>query len=172
MATRAPLWLRPVHQWFFFWERVISSVYRVVAVVLAALATTTVASWALPIAWFIVAPCALAIWIGLAVLQEHDERVSLPVDSAFLSMLNRHVTPLLASQGFDRFASSGPTRAHASREESFIYQSSNDPKVIFIYRDPLAMMLGVDGHNLPLTGDHEMDAKAIVRELQRQERSS
>jgi len=165
MVTRPPLWLRPVHQWFFFWERAISSIDRVVAVLVGAAVTAALASLVLPLAWYIVAPLALVIWIGLAVLQEHDQRVSLPVDPGFLSEMNRHVTPLLASRGFVDFHSFGPCRARASREESFIYQSSNGSDVIFISRDPLAKVLNVDGRRLPLTGDHKADARAVAQTL-------
>ena len=170
MSERAPLWLRPIHQWFFFWEHTIASIYRVVAVVVAAVITISVLAWLLQISWLVLTPLAFAAWVGLAIVQEHDERVSLPVDPAFLSMLDTHVTPALAAQGFDHFDASGPCRAHASRTESFLYQSSRRPEIIFIYRDPLAMTLQVSGTTdsttFDLTGDAEADAIAVLRSLQ------
>ena len=35
----APLWLRPIHTWFFWWEVVVPSLYRVAAVAVGAAAT-------------------------------------------------------------------------------------------------------------------------------------
>ena len=69
------LW--PVHAWFFLWERVVPSMYRVVATGLGALATAIVVV-TVGVHPLLAAPLSLFGWIGLAIAQEHDERVLLP----------------------------------------------------------------------------------------------
>jgi multisubunit Na+/H+ antiporter MnhB subunit len=82
----ATLFLRSVHAWFFHWERVVPSLYRVVATGLAALATAIVLL-AVGMHPLLAGPVALLGWVALAVAQEHDERVLLPPDGAFVAAL-------------------------------------------------------------------------------------
>jgi len=82
----ATVFLRPVHAWFFLWERRLPSLYRVVATGLAALGTAAVlAGVGMPP--LLAAPLSLGGWVALAVAQEHDERVLLPPDQVFVAAL-------------------------------------------------------------------------------------
>lgn len=87
----ATFFLRPVHAWFFLWERVVPSLYRVVATGLAAFATAPLLT-IVGLHPLLAAPISLAVWIGLAVAQEHDERILLPPNRAFLSALTEAVS--------------------------------------------------------------------------------
>ena len=117
----APFWLRPIHQWFFWWEVVVPSIYRVVAVAVAATVSTAllVAAGVHPL---VGAPVALVVCIGLAVVQEHDERVMLPVDPEFHQQLRKLVDPVLAERGFVFNGASGPCRARSDRTDVFLYE--------------------------------------------------
>jgi hypothetical protein len=83
--------LRPVHAWFFLWERIVPSVYRVVATGLASIATAVLlgVAGANPLIAF---GLCVPAWIGLAVWQEHDERVLLPPDLEFVAALTDAVS--------------------------------------------------------------------------------
>jgi len=125
VADSAPLWLRPIHRWFFWWEFVVPSIYRVLAVGVAAVLTAAgLMLVGLPL--LIGAPIALATWIGLAVIQEHDERVVLPVDAEFLRALRDRVEPLLARHGFEFHGATGPCRARADRAETFLFERPHE----------------------------------------------
>ena len=86
LLINATFFLRPVHAWFSFWDRIVPSIYRVVATGLAALATASVLRL-VGVKLIVGAPASLAAWIGLAVAQEHDQRILLPPDRAFVSAL-------------------------------------------------------------------------------------
>ncbi len=125
-TERPPLMLRPIHSWFFFWEDIIPSLYRVVAVGVAAAITAAGLVFAARVGWFIAVPVATALWIGLAVIQEHDERVTLDVDSAFLALLREQADPVLAAAGFVYRDASGPQRARMARSDTFLYEVPGD----------------------------------------------
>lgn len=86
----ATVLLRPVHAWFFFWERRVPSLYRVVAIGLAATATALVLV-AVGMPLLLAGPLSLGGWVALAVAQEHDERVLLPPDHSFVDALTAAV---------------------------------------------------------------------------------
>jgi len=100
------LW--PVHAWFFLWERVVPSMYRVVATGLGALATAIVVV-TVGVHPLLAAPLSLFGWIGLAIAQEHDERVLLPPCQGFVDALGVAVAepPL----GLVVYSAHGPRRA-------------------------------------------------------------
>lgn len=91
--------LRPAHGWFFLWEEVIPSLYRVIAVVVAAV-ITAVLLVLVGLPWWAAVPGGGALWIGLAIVQEHDERVPRPVDQAFVHAVRERVEPVLPAAGF------------------------------------------------------------------------
>lgn len=62
----ATFFLRPVHAWFSFSDRVVPSIYRVVATGLAALATAFVLKL-VGVKLLVGGPASLATWIALAV---------------------------------------------------------------------------------------------------------
>lgn len=102
--------LRPLHAWFFHWERVVPSRYRVVARGLAALASALLLLRGFhPL---LAAPVSLAAWIGLAVAQDHDQRTRLPPDQAFVAALTVAVSapPLALAIG----NAHGPSRASSN----------------------------------------------------------
>ena len=84
------------------------------------------------------APIALIVWIGLAVVQEHDERVTLPVDAEFHSRLRELVDPVLAQRGLLFNSAMGPCRARSERTEVFLYErpdASEGCVDLWIHRD-------------------------------------
>ena len=109
--------LRPVHAWFFHWERVVPSLYRVVATGLASLATTLVLIL-LGFHRVLAAPVSLAAWIGLAVAQDHDQRTRLPPDQAFVAALTDALSapPLALAIG----DAHGPSRARPQRWDTMV----------------------------------------------------
>lgn len=125
----ATVFLRPVHAWFLHWERVVPSLYRVVATGPAALATAALL-FAAGVHPLLAAPASLLGWIALAVAQEHDERVLLPPDRAFVAALTDAVAGPPLALSVD--TAHGPRR---SRPEVW------DSMVVLTPRD-------VDGHPL------------------------
>lgn len=115
--------LRPVHTWFFFWERVAPSVYRVVATGLAALATAIVLAVA-GLRPLRAAGLSLPAWIGLAIAQEHDERVRLPPDEEFVSALAEAVAREPLALTVER--ADGPGRARRERWDTSAVLSAGD----------------------------------------------
>ena len=153
-SERAPVWLRPVHRWFFFWEDVVPSVYRVVAVVFGAAITAVVVVVATTVGWLVAAMMAMVGWIGLAVLQDHDLVVHLDVIGEFQDLLREQADPVLARAGFTFNHASGPTRARRDRSDTFLYESV-DPEGegcidLWIHRDRCGgqMEVSVDGRRL------------------------
>ena len=121
-ADRPPLLLRPIHWWFFRWEELIPSLYRVVAVVMAAAITAVVLSF-VGLPWWLAMPVAAALWVGLAVVQEHDERVPRPVDEWFVQAVRERVEPVLTTVGFTfNFASAGQ-RARGYTADVVLYEA-------------------------------------------------
>ena len=113
----ATVFLRPVHTWFFHWERVVPSLYRVVATGLAAL-VTAVSLVAVGVHAFLAAPLSLLGWIALAVAQEHDERVLLPPDRAFVAGLADAVAAPPLGLSVDH--AHGPRRARAEPWDTMV----------------------------------------------------
>lgn len=113
--------LRPVHAWFFLWERLVPSLYRVVATGLAALATVVLLT-ALGFHPVAAAPISLAAWIGLAVAQEHDARTRRPPDRAFVAALTDAVAgpPLALSVAIAH----GPRRARPEAWDTMVVLTS------------------------------------------------
>ena len=151
-GARAPWWLRPVHRWFFWWEDLVPSLYRVIAVAVGAALTAVILRVAGVPLWIGV-PLALPVWIGLAIAQEHDERVMLPVDPVFLGHLRELVDPVLGARGFVFNNATGPCRARPDRDEVFLYvasESDDDWAYVQIERDVEArrMWVAVDGRPL------------------------
>ncbi|MCP3851896.1 MAG: hypothetical protein GY745_08010 [Actinomycetia bacterium] len=64
-SEKAPVWLRPIHWWFFLWEDIIPSLYRVVAVAVGAGITTSLAVAATGTMGLVGLPPAVLAWIGL-----------------------------------------------------------------------------------------------------------
>lgn len=124
--------LRPVHAWFFLWERVVPSLYRVVATGLAA-PVTAVILVAVGVHPVLAAPLSLLGWIALAVAQDHDERVLLPPDSVFVSAL----TDVLGTPPFllSLASAHGPARARPESWGTMIVLDAPDDD-----RHPLAGM--------------------------------
>lgn len=117
--------LRPLHAWFFFWERVVPSLYRVVATGLAALATALLLT-TLGLHPLLVLPASLAGWIGLAIAQEHDERILLPADQAFVDALRDAVSvpPLALSIA----VAHGPKRARSEPWDTMVVLIADGPE--------------------------------------------
>lgn len=114
--------LRPVHAWFFFWERVVPSLYRVVATGLAA--TATAVALALVGADPLLAlGVSVALWIGLAIGQEHDERVALPPDREFVTALTDAVSK--APLALKVELAHGPKRARPEAWDTFAVLSAD-----------------------------------------------
>jgi hypothetical protein len=121
-ADRPPVLLRPLHAWFFFWERVNPSVCRVLAVIIpAALFSALLVGAGLP-RW-LAAPVAIVLWIGLAVLQEHDERVVRSVDEDFLNALRERADPILTRAGFNFISASSGSRARPDDGDVILYET-------------------------------------------------
>lgn len=123
--------VRPVHAWFFFWERVVPPLYRVVATGLAALVTAALLA-AAGLHPLVAAGLSLPVWIGLAIAQEHDERVLLPPDGDFLSALVEAVSPTPPALTVEQ--AHGPRRA---RPEAW---------------DTMIVLSAIDAHDHPLAG--------------------
>lgn len=119
----ATMLLRPVHAWFFFWERVVPSLYRVVATGLAALATAVILI-AVGVHPLLAAPVALLGWIALAVAQEHDERVLLPPDPAFVAALTDAVAAPPLAISVD--TAHGPRRARPEVWDTMVVLTPHD----------------------------------------------
>ncbi len=164
---RSPLWLWPVHRWFWMWDQIIPSIYRVMAVVVAAAMTSFVVIAATDLWWWAVVLPALAGWAGIAILQEHDERVHLSVDVDFERELRARLDQLLSGRGYAPLQSNGPCRARPERTDSFTYGGGGpDDETIFIYRDRAGGMIEVSGPgstvDIVSSGDAAQDAAAVT----------
>lgn len=126
-SERAPVWLRPVHRWFFFWEALVPSVYRVVAVAIGAAITAVVVVVPTGVSWLAAATLTTVGWIVLAVIQDHDEGVHLDVIGEFRNLLREQADPVLARDGFSFNHASGPARAQRDRSDTFLYEAA-DPE--------------------------------------------
>ena len=177
----APLLLRPLHRWFWFWERRISSVYRVVAVLVAALFSAWIVVL-VGVPYYVAVPIAIAAWIGLAVAQEHDERVTLPIDQEFYDRLRYHVDPVVAAAGLSFDAAIGANRARGGAE-TFTYQHHDEDEILWIFRNRSERVMGLsvwaddfdaEPSSLPddlvervtTVSDAESDAQAIASALE------
>ncbi|HVM12785.1 MAG TPA: hypothetical protein VM287_00440 [Egibacteraceae bacterium] len=174
-VDRAPLLLRPIHGWFFFWERVIPSLYRVVAVVVAMVISAALLVLAgLP--WWVAVPIGAALWVGLAVVQEHDERVPRPVDEVFVRAVRERVEPVLVAAGFTFNSASGGQRARRDTADVVLYEAEpgRHPSLgegdspcldLWIRRDARAgtMEVSVGWHDLEalIEGDRELAARVM-----------
>lgn len=174
-VDREPLLLRPVHGWFFFWERVVPSLYRVVAVVVAAAISAVVLVLA-GAPWWLAVPIAAALWVGLAVVQEHDERVPRPVDEVFVRAVRERVEPVLVAAGFTFNSASGGQRARRGTTDVVLYEAEpgRHPSLgegdspcldLWIRRDARAgtMEVTVGWHDLEslVEGDSELAARVV-----------
>lgn len=153
VEEQPPLVLRPLHVWFQFWEDVIPSLYRVIAVAVAAIVTAVLMGLITSVHWLLALVLATAGWIVLAIIQEHDERVVLDVDSEFLGQLRTQVEPVLARAGFAFRTASGPTRARRDRSDTFLFEADGDGDCIdlWIHRSRSAggaLEVLVDGRSL------------------------
>lgn len=124
---RPPLVLRPFHGWFHLWERIIPSLYRVVAVAAGTVITAALVVLVTRAHWLLVLVLAVVGWIALAIGQEHDERVVLDVDGEFLSLLRRHADPVLNRAGYVFKNASGPARASRDRSDTILYEIDDVP---------------------------------------------
>ncbi|MDJ0664923.1 MAG: hypothetical protein QNJ75_10200 [Acidimicrobiia bacterium] len=150
---RPPFALRPVHRWFLLWEDVVPSLYRVIAVAVAAAITGILLMLVTPVHWLGALLIAVAIWIAVAIVQELDGRVVLPVDEQFLSGLRTLVDPVLARAGFVFRNASGPARARSDRTDTFLYEADSSEGCIdlWIRRSRLpggALQVQIDGRPL------------------------
>lgn len=109
--------LRPVHEWFFLWEQITPALYRVIAVGVGALVTVVVLV-GLELHPLVAVGLALMLWIGLAIAQEHDERVRLPPDPDFVAALTKAV--LVPPPGLKVRRAIGPGRARREDWDSLI----------------------------------------------------
>lgn len=107
--------LRPVHAWFFVWENVVP-VYRVVAVAVAA-GVTAVILVALGMNPLLAVVVSLAAWVGLAIAQEHDERVMLAPDRNFVETLEAAASRAPLFLRIDH--ATGPCRARRGSYDFF-----------------------------------------------------
>lgn len=99
------------------------SAYRVVAVAVGAAITSVVVVLTARVRWLVTAPLATVGWIALAVVQEHDERVCLGVDSEFRELLREQADPVFARSGFTFNGAFGPCRARSDRSDAFLYEA-------------------------------------------------
>ena len=114
--------LGPLHRWFFLWEEIIPSLYRVVAVVVAG-AVTAGLLVLVGAPWWAALPVSGVLWIGLAVVQEHDQRVERPVDEEFLQALRERAEPVLQAAGFTFHSASGGQRARRDSTDVVLYEA-------------------------------------------------
>ncbi|MEM8925600.1 MAG: hypothetical protein AAGD35_19010 [Actinomycetota bacterium] len=122
------------------------SIYRVLAVAVAASATAA-SLFVVGVPLLVGVPLALVVWIGLAIVQEHDERVTLPVDAEFYAHLREFVDPVLAPHGLAFSSSFGPCRARGDRTEVFLYErpaTSEGYIDLWIHRDRAEGTMRVD----------------------------
>ncbi|MGB5187053.1 MAG: hypothetical protein WBO84_08000 [Acidimicrobiia bacterium] len=171
----APVWLQPVHRWFFFWEDMVPSVSRVVAVAIGAAITSVVVVVTTKIKGLVTVPLATVGWIALGVAQEHDARVHLGVDGEFLDLLRDQVDPVLARAGFTFNSAFGPCRARPGRSDTFLYEAA-DPNGngcidVWIRRDRFdgKMEVSVDGHRLERLVALRGDPQCATRVTQAEE---
>jgi hypothetical protein len=68
-------------------------------------------------------PIGAALWVGLAVLQEHDERVPRPVDEVFVRAVRERVEPVLVAAGFTFSSASGGQRARRDTTDVVLYEA-------------------------------------------------
>jgi hypothetical protein len=129
----ATVFLRPIHAWFFFWERIVPSLYRVIATGLAALSTAALLT-AVDLHPLLAAPISLAVWIGLAIAQEHDDRVLMPPDRAFVSALTDALSPAPPALTVDQ--AHGPRRSRSEAWDTLVVLSASGAQ-----DHPLAGML-------------------------------
>ncbi|MFN3214927.1 MAG: hypothetical protein ACE367_00350 [Acidimicrobiales bacterium] len=136
--------LRPVHAWFFVWEDVLPSVYRVVAVVsAAALTTLALRAFGIGPTWLVAIAATLA-WIALAVAQEHDERVCVPVDQRFVDALRECLDPVMAGHGWTFGSATGGCRARKETATTVVYDHhGGSHRMAWIVRDAAAGTLDV-----------------------------
>lgn len=121
----APVWLRPIHWWFFWWEEIIPSLYRVVAVGVGAVITATALALIAGTGWVVASLLATVGWIVLAILQDRDQRVHLDVNDEFQALLRDRADPALARAGFVFNLAQGPCRARSDRSDTFLYEADN-----------------------------------------------
>ncbi len=163
-SPTVPKWL---HQWFWLWEDLVRGPYRVAAVATAAGATASVLAKLTPLRWGYSAPVSLAAWIGLAIAQEHDEQVTLPIDKDFLEALHTYVTPVVAPAGFS-FSYTNPTNRARGGPETFVYEAerqNEDVEIIWIYRDREIRTLGISTW-APFDGPHTVVSQEIADRFQ------
>lgn len=137
-----PKWL---HRWFWLWEDLAPGVYRVGAVISGAGITAAVLAKLTPVRWWLAAAASLATWIGLAIAQDHDERVTLPIDEDFLRELRTQVDPVVAGAGYS-FEYADPANRARGGAEVFVYEVDRNDEfsdVIRIYRDRTKRILGI-----------------------------
>jgi hypothetical protein len=158
-----------VHRWFFFWEDMVPSVYRVVAVAIGAAITSVVVVVTTKFKGLVAAPLATVGWIALGVVQEHDERVHLDVDGEFRDLLRDQVDPVLARAGFTFSGAFGPCRARSDGSDSFLYEAA-DPNGygcidVWVRRDRFdgRMTMSIDGHRLERLVASHGDAELAAR---------
>jgi hypothetical protein len=135
--------LRPVHAWFFVWEDVLPSVYRVVAVVsAAALTTLALRAFGTGPTWLVAIAATLA-WIALAVAQEHDERVRVPVDQRFVDALRECLDPVMAGHGWTFGSATSGCRARKDTATTVVYDHDGSHGIAWIIRNASAGTLDV-----------------------------
>ena len=88
--------------------------YRVVAVAVGAVIAATVVVLTTTVGWFVAVPLATVGWIVLAVIQDHDQRVRLDVNSEFDNLLREQADSVLARAGFTFNGADGPSRRGAT----------------------------------------------------------
>jgi hypothetical protein len=117
--------MRLLHGWFRFWERVIPGLYRVVAVAVAATATTFAVAFTTRTTWWAQLPLALACWVLLAKIEgdaASSELANGP-DPEFARLVSRHIGPVAAGGGF---VWNGATRGRShdgSLEDAVLYEA-------------------------------------------------
>lgn len=113
----ATTFLRPIHAWFFTWERIVPSIYRVVAVLIAAAITVAVLA-VFDVHALLAVVVSLAAWIGLAIAQEHDQRVFLEPDPDFARALAAETGREPLSLHLDH--ARGPSRSRRGSSDVFV----------------------------------------------------
>jgi hypothetical protein len=155
--------LRPVHAWFFVWEDVLPSLYRVVAVVsAAALTTLALRAFGIGPTWLVAIAATLG-WIALAVAQEHDERVRVPVDQRFVDALRECLDPLMAGHGWTFGSATGGCRARKEAATTAVYDHGGSHRMAWIVRDAAAGTLDVRWIPDDATAHPEVAAELVAR---------
>ncbi len=114
-----------LHRWFRYWERLIPSLYRVVAVAVGALATAAGIGAATRSRWWKQVPLAAAAWALLGKVEgdDTDRALSAPADPEFVMLVRRHVGPVVTRVGFVWNGATKGRYPDGSVEDTVLYEA-------------------------------------------------